>query len=86
MSKKKKLVRRPWTKDDLRTLKSMAKDKKGVRRIAKALKRLPRRDERDGRKAWDIVEYAPLNYLHDVWIAQEEIESNWPVSAGRFLF
>ena len=39
MAKKKKAVRRAWTKDDLRTLKSMAKDKQGVKKIAKALKR-----------------------------------------------
>jgi hypothetical protein len=37
--KRKKVVGRPWTKDDLRTLKSMAKDKQGVTKIAKALKR-----------------------------------------------
>jgi hypothetical protein len=41
MAKKKKLVRRAWTKDDLRLLKSMARDKQGVTRIAKALKRSP---------------------------------------------
>jgi hypothetical protein len=41
LAKKKKVVRRAWTKDDLRLLKSMAKDKKGVARIAKALKRTP---------------------------------------------
>jgi hypothetical protein len=40
-AKKKKVVRRAWTKDDLRTLKSMAKDKQGVKKIAKALKRTP---------------------------------------------
>ncbi len=40
--KKKKLVRRSWTKDDLRTLKSMARDKQGVKKIAKALKRTTR--------------------------------------------
>jgi hypothetical protein len=42
MKKKKKLVRRSWTKDDLRTLKSMARDKQGVKKIAKALKRTTR--------------------------------------------
>ena len=39
MAKKKKVVRRAWTKEDLRTLKLMAKDKQGVKKIAKALKR-----------------------------------------------
>jgi len=39
MAKKKKVVLRRWTKDDLRLLKSMAKDKQGVKKIAKALKR-----------------------------------------------
>ena len=42
MAKKKKLVRRPWTKEDLRLLKSMARDKKGVTKIAKALRRTTR--------------------------------------------
>jgi hypothetical protein len=37
--KKKKVVLRRWTKDDLRLLKSLAKDKKGADKIAKALKR-----------------------------------------------
>jgi hypothetical protein len=40
--KKKKVVRRAWTKADFRTLKSMAKDKQGVKKIAKALKRTTR--------------------------------------------
>ena len=39
--KKKKVVRRAWSKEDVRTLKTMAKDKQGVTRIAKALKRSP---------------------------------------------
>ena len=39
MAKKKKVVLRRWTKDDLRLLKSLARDKKGVAKIAKALKR-----------------------------------------------
>ena len=38
---KNKLVRRAWTKDDLRMLKSMAKEKQGVSKIAKKLKRSP---------------------------------------------
>jgi hypothetical protein len=41
MAKKRKVVSRSWTKDDLRLLKSMAKDKQGVKKIAKALKRTP---------------------------------------------
>jgi hypothetical protein len=41
MAKKKKVVRRSWTKDDLRTLKSMAKAKAGLAKIARALKRTP---------------------------------------------
>ena len=39
--KKKKVVRRAWSKEDLRTLKAMARDKLGVKKIAKALKRSP---------------------------------------------
>jgi divalent metal cation (Fe/Co/Zn/Cd) transporter len=41
MAKAKKLVRRAWTKDDVRQMKTMAKAKSGVRKIAKALKRTP---------------------------------------------
>ena len=39
MPKKKEVIRRAWTKDDLRTLKAMAKEKRGAAKIAKALKR-----------------------------------------------
>ncbi len=41
MVKAKKVVRRAWTKDDVRTMKTMAKAKSGVAKIAKALKRTP---------------------------------------------
>ncbi|NOJ41365.1 MULTISPECIES: hypothetical protein [Bradyrhizobium] len=41
MAKAKKVVRRAWTKDDVRKMKTMAKAKLGVARIAKALKRTP---------------------------------------------
>ncbi|MET4483221.1 hypothetical protein [Bradyrhizobium sp. F1.13.3] len=40
-AKEKKAVRREWTKDDLKTLKSLAKKKAGVKKIARALKRTP---------------------------------------------
>jgi hypothetical protein len=39
VAKKKKVVRRAWTKEDLRTLKTMAKEQRGAAKIAKALKR-----------------------------------------------
>ncbi len=41
MAKAKKIVRRAWTKDDVRTMKTMAKAKSGVAKIARALKRTP---------------------------------------------
>jgi hypothetical protein len=41
MAKKKKVVRRDWTKDDVRQLRTMANAKAGVRKIAKSLKRTP---------------------------------------------
>jgi hypothetical protein len=41
MAKAKKVVLRAWTKDDIRTMKTMAKAKSGVAKIAKALKRTP---------------------------------------------
>ena len=37
MAKAKKVVRRAWTKDDVRTKKTMAKAKSGVAKIARAL-------------------------------------------------
>lgn len=41
MAKANKAVRREWTKDDVRQMKTMAKAKAGVTKIAKALKRTP---------------------------------------------
>ena len=41
MPKKKQTVRRVWTNDDLKLMKSMAKSKAGVGKIAKKLKRTP---------------------------------------------
>ena len=41
MPKKKTAVRREWTKDDVRALKALAKQKAGVAKIAKTLKRTP---------------------------------------------
>jgi hypothetical protein len=41
MAKAKKVMRREWTKDDVRQMKTMAKSKAGVRKIAKSLKRTP---------------------------------------------
>jgi hypothetical protein len=39
--KAKKPARRAWSKDDVKTLKAMARSRAGVRKIAKALKRTP---------------------------------------------
>jgi hypothetical protein len=39
LAKKKTAVRREWTKDDVRSLKILAKQKAGVAKIAKQLKR-----------------------------------------------
>jgi hypothetical protein len=41
LAKKKKTVRREWTNADVRQLKSLAKQKAGVTKIAKKLKRTP---------------------------------------------
>jgi hypothetical protein len=41
MAKVKKVVRRSWTKDDVRQMKTMAKTKSGVGKIARVLKRTP---------------------------------------------
>jgi hypothetical protein len=39
MPKAKKAIRRAWTKEDVRTMKTMAKAKSGITKIAKTLKR-----------------------------------------------
>jgi hypothetical protein len=39
MPKAKKAISRAWTKEDVRTMKTMAKAKSGVTKIAKTLKR-----------------------------------------------
>jgi hypothetical protein len=41
LAKKKTIIRREWTKDDVRNLKTLAKQKTGVAKIAKQLKRTP---------------------------------------------
>lgn len=41
MPRKKTTVRREWTRDDVRNLKTLAKQKVGVTKIAKQLKRTP---------------------------------------------
>jgi hypothetical protein len=41
VAKKKKIVRRAWSKEDVRQLKTMAKAKTGKAKITKALKRTP---------------------------------------------
>lgn len=41
MARTKKIVRREWTKDDVRQLKAMAKAKAGVKKISRTLKRTP---------------------------------------------
>ena len=41
MTKTKKIVRREWTKDDVRQMKAMAKAKAGVKKISRTLKRTP---------------------------------------------
>ena len=41
MPKKAKLTRVAWSKDDVKTLKTLAKQKKGRDKIAKSLKRTP---------------------------------------------
>ena len=47
---KKKVVRREWTSSEVRELKSLAKKKIGVTKIAKALKRTTRAVENKGYK------------------------------------
>ena len=41
MAKTKKIVRRAWTKGDVRQMKAMARAKAGVKKISRALKRTP---------------------------------------------
>jgi hypothetical protein len=51
MAKKKKVIRRTWTKDDLRLLKSMAKDKQGVKKNREGIEANDWRNQHDGSKA-----------------------------------
>jgi hypothetical protein len=41
LAKAKNAIRREWTKEDVRNLKTLAKQKSGVAKIAKQLKRTP---------------------------------------------
>jgi len=41
MAKAKKIVRREWTKEDVRQMKAMAKARAGVKKISRTLKRTP---------------------------------------------
>jgi hypothetical protein len=41
LAKNKTAIRREWTKEDVKTLKFLAKQKTGVTKIAKKLKRTP---------------------------------------------
>jgi hypothetical protein len=41
LAKRKKIIRREWTKGDVRDLKTFAKQKVGVAKIAKRLRRTP---------------------------------------------
>jgi hypothetical protein len=41
MAMTKKIVRREWTKEDVRQMKAMAKAKAGVKKISRKLKRTP---------------------------------------------
>ncbi len=41
MATTKKIIRREWTKDDVRQMKAMAKAKAGVKKISRTLKRTP---------------------------------------------
>ena len=54
MAKAKRVVRRAWTKDDVRTMKTMAKAKSGVAKIAKALETNSRCNHGYGGKTWGI--------------------------------
>jgi len=52
---KKKIVRREWTKKDVRQMKSMVKARSGVQRISKALKRTPGATQVHGCEAWQLI-------------------------------
>ena len=58
MPKKKKVVRRAWSKEDLRTLKTMAKRKARRSKNRQSLEANRQCDARDGREATRVVELA----------------------------
>jgi hypothetical protein len=51
LAKKKKVVRRAWSKEDVRTLKTMAREKKGVKKNRQGIEANHWRNECDGSKA-----------------------------------
>lgn len=61
MAKAKKIVRREWTKADVKQLRTMAKARVGVTKISKSLKKDSGRYLRDGGQAWRVVVDATVN-------------------------
>ena len=55
MAKTKKIVRREWTKDDVRQMKAMAKAKAGVKNDFSDAQKNPGRYLRNGGQAWRVA-------------------------------
>lgn len=53
-----KTVRREWTRDDVKTLKTLAKQKAGVKKISKTLKANAGSDCREGVSSWAFAEHS----------------------------
>jgi hypothetical protein len=88
VAKAKKVARRAWTKDDVRQMKTMAKAKSGVTKIAKALKRTRGATERDGRQARRITVDARLTHTANCRALDQAARNesrNLPSRAGSSL-
>ena len=59
----KTVKRREWTKDDVRELKSLARQKTPVAKIAKSLKRTPGRNSAKGVHTWRVPKFS--NVAHE---------------------
>jgi len=85
MARTKKIVRREWTKEDVRQMKTMAKAKAGVAKIAKSLENSGRY-ERDGCEARHITFYACLSIYRTGLATMASVASHVRVRLFSFAY
>ena len=62
--------RREWTKDDVRELKTLARQKTPVAKIAKSLKRTPGATQQKAFSLGVSLEHFPLMLIHNLRVAR----------------